>query len=87
MLWYRAAKKDLGHPANYPLLHDVYSLAQHEPFGQQIFDWCGRDLSDVMRQCLQERLADPTHQKDARKQIWSEIGVDITIADKHRLNA
>jgi hypothetical protein len=87
MLFYRAHRKDLGVPPNYPLLIDVYSLAQREPFGQQIFDWCGRDLSDVMRQRLQERLADPDWQKDARKQIWKEIGVDITIADKHRLNA
>jgi hypothetical protein len=36
MLYYRAAKKDMGHPANYPLLHDVHTLAQSEPFGQQI---------------------------------------------------
>jgi hypothetical protein len=83
MLYYRALKKDMGHPANYPLLADVYSLAQHEPFGQQIFDWCGRDLSLVMRECLTERLADPNHQKEARIKIWKEIGIDITIADKH----
>ena len=85
----------MGHPANYPLLIDVYSLAQNEPFGQQInepfgqqiFDWCGRDLSEVMRGVLTERLADRDYQKETRIKIWKEIGVDILIADKHRLNA
>jgi hypothetical protein len=87
MLFYRAMKKDLGHPANYPLLRDVFDLAQHEPFGQQIFDWCGKDLSETMRQLLNDRLADPDYQKETRIKIWKEIGVDIATADKYRLNA
>jgi len=40
-----------------------------------------------MRQCLNERLADPNYQKETRKQIWAEIGVDIGLADKHRMRA
>jgi hypothetical protein len=87
MLYYRAMRKDMGHPANYPLLIDVYTLAQNEPFGQQIFDYCGADLSDVMRKLLADRLADPNYQKETRKKIWAEIGVDIAVADRHRLNA
>jgi len=87
MLYYHAAKKALGHSANYPLLRDVYDIAQLEPFGKQIWDWCSRDLSAVMRQCLNERLADPNYQKETRKQIWAEIGVDIGLADKHRMRA
>ena len=87
LLYYRALKKDLGHPRNLPLLRDVYDIAQLEPFGQQIFDWCGRDLSDDMRKLLADRLADLNYQKETRIKIWKEIGVDILIADKHRLNA
>jgi hypothetical protein len=87
MLYYRAARKDVGHPANYPLLRDIYDIAQLEPFGQQIFDWCGRNLSDVMRQALTDRLADPNYQKETRIKIWKEIGVDITAADKQRMRA
>jgi hypothetical protein len=87
LFYFRGLKKDLGHPGNLPLLRDVYDIAQLEPFGKQIWDWCGRDLSGVMRKALDDALADPNHQKEARIQIWSEIGVDITIADKHRLNA
>lgn len=87
MMFYRGMRRDLGHPANYPLLRDVYDIAQLEPFGKQIWDWCSRDLSAVMRQCLNERLADPNYQKETRKQIWAEIGVDIGLADKHRMRA
>jgi hypothetical protein len=87
MLHYRALRNDMGHPANYPLLRDVYDIAQTEQFGQQIFDWCGKDLSDVMRQLLNDRLADLDYQKETRIKIWKEIGVDIAMADKHRMRA
>ncbi len=73
MLFFKATAGDFGHPANYPLLHDVYHLMQREPFGQQIWDYCGASLSDEMRKCLQGRLDDPSYQLDARKRIWSEI--------------
>jgi len=72
-------------PTTPPLL--AFDIAQLEPFGKQIWDWCSRDLSAVMRQCLNERLADPNYQKETRKQIWAEIGVDIGLADKHRMRA
>jgi len=35
MMFYRGMRRDLGHPANYPLLRDVYDIAQLEPFGPQ----------------------------------------------------
>jgi hypothetical protein len=87
MLYYRSARKDLGHPANFPLLRDVYDVALLEPFGQQIFDWCGRDLSDDMRQLLKDRLADLNYQKETRIKIWKEIGVDMSASDKQRMRA
>ena len=77
MLYYRAQNKGMGHPANYPLLHDVYAIAKQEPFGQQIFVWCGRDLSETMRQALEEHLADPNWQLETRQKIWAEIGIAI----------
>lgn len=73
MLFYKAIGGDMGHPGNYPLLHDVYHLAQREPFGQQIFDWCGASLNEPGRKALQDRLADPSYQLEARQKIWGEI--------------
>jgi len=35
-----------------------------------------------MRQCLDERLSDPKWQLETRKQIWHEIGVDISLVTK-----
>jgi len=36
----------------------------------------------VMRKALDDALANPNYQKEARIQLWKEIGVDITLADK-----
>jgi hypothetical protein len=77
MLYWKGARKTLGHPANYPMLHDVHSLAQREPFGIQIWEYCIGDLSQVMRDELYDKISDPTYQLEVRKKIWAEIGVKI----------
>jgi hypothetical protein len=77
MLWYRAYQKTLGHPANYPLLHDVHSVAQNEPFGKSIWDWCIADLSEAMRDHLYDKLSDPNYQLEARQRLWGEIGIQL----------
>jgi hypothetical protein len=74
MLLYRGLCGDLGHPANYPLFHDVHHLAMQEPFGKQIWDWAAADLNEPMRESLNEKLADPKYQLETRLKIWSEIG-------------
>jgi hypothetical protein len=73
MLFYRAVARDLGWPGNYPLLHDVWHLAQLEPFGQQIWDFCCQNCSDASRADLERKLGDSTYQSDMRRQIWGEI--------------
>jgi hypothetical protein len=73
MLFYKAVGRDLGWPGNYPLLHDVWHLAQGEPFGQQIWDWCCQNCSDASRADLERKLGDSTYQADMRRQIWGEI--------------
>jgi hypothetical protein len=78
MLIYKAAQKDMGHPGNYPLLHDVHSISKNEVFGPQIWAWASQNLSPEMRQLLDERLSDRKWQLETRKQIWDEIGVDIS---------
>ena len=77
MLYYRAKMKALGHPANYPLLHDVHSLAQKEPFGMQIWEWCAGDLSETMRDHLYGAISNLSWQLEARQKIWAEIGVRL----------
>jgi hypothetical protein len=76
MLIYRSGWGDMGHPANFPLLHDVYHLAQQHPLGQTIFDHCAANLSDTMKECLRERLSDPAWQLEGRQKIWREIDRD-----------
>jgi hypothetical protein len=78
MLFCKAAKKDMGHPSNYPLLHDVWNLVQGELFGRQIWDWACQSLSPESRQALDQQLADPKYQAEDRKKVWAEIGVDIS---------
>jgi hypothetical protein len=73
MLFYKGMGHDLGWPGNYPLLHDVYHLAQKEPFGQQIWDFCCQNCSEASRADLEKKLGDPTYQSDMRRQIWGEI--------------
>jgi hypothetical protein len=87
MLYYHGARKDLGHPANYPMLHDVHSLAQTEEFGKAIWDWAIRDLSEVMKANLYGKLADPTYQIEARKKLWAEIGVRLDDSGKFKTGA
>jgi hypothetical protein len=77
MLYYRAKMKALGHPANYPLLHDVHALASKEPFGMQIWEYCNGDLSEVMRDHLYKQISNPNWQLEARQKIWAEIGVRL----------
>jgi hypothetical protein len=77
MLFYRAAKKDLGHAGNFPLLHDVHSLAQNKPFGIQIWNWCNSNLSEEMKNHLYGLLSNPDWQLEARQKIWGEIGVRL----------
>ena len=77
MLFYRGLNKHLGWPGCFPMLHDVYLLAQGEPFGQQIFDWTGRDMSEQSREDLQKKLANKDYQLEARKKIWAEIGIKL----------
>lgn len=73
MLWFAGAQGSLGHPANFPLLHDVYFLAmKEEPFGKQIWDWACSGLSDVMLAALNEHLADPNWQLAERIKVWGE---------------
>jgi hypothetical protein len=75
MLWFEGAHLRMGHPANYPLLHDVHHLAmREEPFGKMIWDWACAPLSDVMREALNEKLADPNYQVAERIMIWTEVG-------------
>jgi hypothetical protein len=49
ILFYRALRGDQGWPGNYPLLHDVHSLIKGEPFGQQVWDWAGKNMSEESR--------------------------------------
>jgi hypothetical protein len=74
MLLYRAAMGSLGHPGNYPLLHDVHHVAMQEVFGPAIWDWCCQNLNVPSRAALDKQLADTGYQLAARKQIWSEVG-------------
>jgi hypothetical protein len=60
---------------NYPLLHDVYFLAmREEPFGRAVWEWACSPLSDVMRESLNEKLANPDYQLADRLKVWGEIG-------------
>jgi hypothetical protein len=77
MLFYRGLRKNLGGPVNYPLLIDVYTLAQGEPFGQAIFDWAGRDMNEASKDDLAKKLADKNYQLEARQKIWAEIGIKL----------
>jgi hypothetical protein len=77
MLYYRALRKDQGWPGSFPLLHDIYTLAQGEPFGQQIFDWTGRNMSEESRKDLEKKLADKKYQLEVRQKIWAEIGIKL----------
>jgi hypothetical protein len=77
MLIYKSQRRDMGHPGNYPLLHDVYTLARGEVFGQQIFDWCGRNMNEESRKDLEKKLADKNYQLEVRQRLWSEIGIKL----------
>jgi hypothetical protein len=87
MLYFRAARKSMGHPSNYPLLHDVHSLAQKEPFGIQIWDYCCGDLSSVIRDDLYKKISDTDYQLKARQKIWAEIGVRLDDSGKFKIGA
>jgi hypothetical protein len=77
ILYYRALRGDLGWPGNYPLLHDVHSLIKGEPFGQQVWDWAGKNMSDQSRQDLETKLADKKYQLEVRQKIWAEAGIKL----------
>jgi hypothetical protein len=76
MLLFKGGAGDMGHPANYPLLHDVHFLMQNEPFGPTIWDWCASGLSDDMREHLEKKLADKSYQLETRKKIWAEKNME-----------
>jgi hypothetical protein len=71
-------KQLMGNVCNLPLLHDVHSLLMHQLFGPELWERCRARLNDDWRKCLDDRLADPSWQKDARLKIWAEIGVDLS---------
>jgi hypothetical protein len=77
MMWFRASQGNMGWPGNYPLLHDVHTLAKGEPFGQQIWDWACGNLSDGSRGELEKHLANKNWQLEARQKIWGEIGIKL----------
>jgi hypothetical protein len=75
--------RDLG---NLRLLHDTYSLLMEQHGGPELWERCYARMNDGARKHLDARLADPNWQLEVRKQIWGEIGVDITKVErpKHR---
>jgi hypothetical protein len=73
MLWWSARMGSTGHAANLPLMHDVAFYAAKEPFGPAIWNYICRNLSDNMKECLRERLANPEHGLEWRLAAWREI--------------
>jgi hypothetical protein len=78
VLFYRAMKGPMGHPANYPLLLDVQQVIQGEQFGKAVWDWVVADMSEAVRDLLYERLSNPDHQLEMRKKVWAEVGVKLS---------
>jgi hypothetical protein len=68
--------------ANCHLLHDSYSLLMQQEFGPEIWSRLYPRLSDGSRAELDRHLSDPSYQADVRKQIWGEVGIDITKVDR-----
>jgi hypothetical protein len=64
-----------GAIGNLCLLHDTYSVLMREPLGPELWQRFYAALNNDAREALDQHLADPGWQLDARRHIWGEIGL------------
>jgi hypothetical protein len=67
---------------NLRLLHDTYNMVMKQQFGPEVWAADYNSLTDDARKDLDSNLANPKWQLEARKTIWAEIGVDISLVTK-----
>lgn len=76
LLWHGTSRS----LSSLPMFADISAQARREE--PAIWQMLVERHSDVMKQDLREREGDPDWQREARQQLWSEVGIPIEEADR-----